>query len=246
MSRFFIRLSYDGTHYHGWQLQQNAHSVQAELNEKLSTLLGKSINVVGCGRTDTGVHAREFFAHFDIDGLVYSVKDLAYKLNRFLPEDIAVDSIFPVDDEMHARFSAVSRTYKYFISREKTPFKRHLSYFLNAPLDVEAMQYATKVILVNEDFTSFSKLHTQTATNICKVTEAKWKIVDDELVFTISADRFLRNMVRAIVGTLLEIGKGKLQAGEMQRIIDAKDRSQAGFSVPPQGLFLEKVKYPFI
>ena len=244
MSRYFTRLAYDGTNYHGWQLQQNAHTVQAELNDKLSTLLSESVNVVGCGRTDTGVHAREFFAHFEVDSLPFTENDLVYKLNRFLPEDIAIDCIFPVNDEMHARFSAISRTYKYFIARKKSPFDRHFNYFLNVPLDLDAMQQAADIMLGFEDFSSFSKLHTQTVTNLCKITEARWELVQDQLIFTITADRFLRNMVRAIVGTLLEIGMGKLKVGEMQRIIEAKDRSQAGFSVPAKGLFLERVVYP--
>ncbi|MCF6170941.1 MAG: tRNA pseudouridine(38-40) synthase TruA [Bacteroidales bacterium] len=244
MSRYFIRLAYDGTNYHGWQVQKNAHSVQAELNDKLSTLLNENINVMGCGRTDTGVHAREFFAHFDVNSLHLETKDLAYKMNRFLPEDIAIDRIFKVEEEMHARFSATSRTYKYFICRKESPFDRHFSYFLHVPLDLGAMQHAAEILLCYEDFTSFSRLHTQTATNLCRITEIHWETVQDKLVFTITADRFLRNMVRAIVGTLLEIGMGKLRVGEMQRIIEAKDRSQAGFSVPAKGLFLERVVYP--
>jgi tRNA pseudouridine38-40 synthase len=244
MGRYFIRLSYDGTHYHGWQMQQNAHSVQAELNDKLSKLLGEKLNVVGCGRTDAGVHASEFYAHFEAEKLPLSPKDLARKLNGFLPEDIAIDRIFAVDGEMHARFSALSRTYKYFITRKKSPFQRYFSYVLTTPLDVEAMQEATAILPEYDDFTSFSKLHTQTATNICKITEARWELHEDDLVFTITADRFLRNMVRAIVGTLLEIGKGKLKPADMRNIIEAKDRSRAGFSVPAQGLFLEKVVYP--
>ncbi len=244
MSRFFIRLSYDGTNYHGWQLQQNAHTIQAELNDKLSVLLGESINVVGCGRTDAGVHAREFFAHFDSKQMQFSETDLAYKLNSFLPEDFAVDHIFPVTDEMHSRFSAISRTYKYFVNRKKSPFNRQFSYHFNGTLDLESMQNAAAILFQFEDFTSFSKLHTQTATNNCKITEARWEVNGDELIFTITADRFLRNMVRAIVGTLLEIGKGKLKPEEMQRIIEAKDRSRAGFSVPAHGLFLERVIYP--
>ena len=244
MSRYFIRLSYNGTNYHGWQLQNNAHSVQAELNDKLTALLGESINVVGCGRTDAGVHAREFYAHFEVDKLGFSEKDLTYKLNRFLPEDIAIDKIFAVDKEMHARFSAVSRTYKYYIARRKSPFNSLFNYFFDGQLDVEAMQLASTFLFQHEDFTSFSKLHTQTATNNCKIIVAKWELVDNELIFTITADRFLRNMVRAIVGTLLEIGKGKLKPQEMQKIIEAKDRSRAGFSVPAKGLFLERIVYP--
>ncbi len=244
MSRFFIRLAYDGSGYHGWQVQQNAHTVQAEIEDKLSTLLGSTTQLVGCGRTDTGVHAREFFAHFDVERMPFSEKELSRKLNSFLPGDIAIERIFQVDDEMHARFSAVSRTYKYFIARKKLPFFRHYSYFLNVELDVESMQQAAGLLPGLKDFTSFSKLHTQTATNLCTVTEARWEQMGDELVFTISADRFLRNMVRAVVGTLLEIGRSKMNPEDITYIIEAKDRSRAGYSVPAHGLFLEKVVYP--
>lgn len=245
MSRYFIRLSYAGTNYHGWQLQQNAHTVQAELTEKLSMLLGVETHVLGCGRTDTGVHAREFYAHFEANQMPFNEIDLAFKLNRFLPGDITIDQVFQVDADMHARFSATSRTYKYYIARNKTPFYHHLSYFYDATLDMAAMQKAADKLLCYKDFTSFSKSHTQTATNNCKVKEAKWEMNGDMLVFTITADRFLRNMVRAIVGTLMEIGKGKLIVEDMQQIIEAKDRSRAGFSVPAQGLFLERIIYPF-
>jgi len=245
MNRYFIRLSYAGTNYHGWQLQQNAHTVQAEVTEKLSLLLGIETPVLGCGRTDTGVHAREFYAHFEAAKISFTEVDLAFKLNRFLPADISIDQIFQVDSDMHARFSALSRTYKYYIARKKTPFYHHLSYFYDAPLDLAGMQKAADLLLAYEDFTSFSKLHTQTATNNCQVKEAKLELKEDMLVFTITADRFLRNMVRAIVGTLMEIGKGKLKVEDMQIIIEAKDRSRAGFSVPAQGLFLERIIYPF-
>lgn len=245
MNRYFIRLSYAGTNYHGWQLQQNAHTIQAEITEKLSMLLGVETQVLGCGRTDTGVHAREFYAHFDTKKIPFAEIDLAYKLNRFLPGDICIDQVFQVDADMHARFSATSRTYKYYIARKKTPFYHHLSYFYDSSLDVESMQKAADMLLGYEDFTSFSKLHTQTATNNCKVTEAKWEMEGEMLIFTITADRFLRNMVRAVVGTLLEIGKEKLKVEDMQSIIEAKNRSRAGFSVPAQGLFLERILYPF-
>lgn len=243
MQRYFIRLAYHGGQYHGWQVQDNAHTVQAEMEEKLSVMLGKKTGITGCGRTDTGVHAREFYAHFDVETPLEDEKELAFRLNAFLPGDIVVFDIFPVSPDLHARFSAVSRTYRYYISRRKDPFYRDLQYEYTAPLDIESMKEASRFLLGEQDFTSFSKLHTQTATNICTVTETSWIEDDHRLIFTITADRFLRNMVRAIVGTLVEVGKGKLQPGDVKKIIEARDRSQAGFSVPAKGLFLEKVKY---
>ncbi len=246
MIRYFLKLAYRGTAYHGWQVQENAHTVQAEINEKLSTLLGKQINVVGCGRTDTGVHAREFYAHFDVEKPIqWTADDFVFKLNRFLPRDIAVYLLKEVPNDLHARFSATSRTYRYFIAREKDPFRRDLSLEYTGPLQLEAMQEAASYLKNYTDFTSFSKLHTQTATNNCKIQEAFWTTEGSYLVFTITADRFLRNMVRAIVGTLLEIGKGKMKAAEIKTVIEARDRGRAGFSVPAQGLFLEQVNYPY-
>lgn len=243
MKRYFIKLAYNGTNYHGWQIQNNAHTVQAEINEKLSLLLGEKINIVGCGRTDTGVHTREFFAHFEVEQLKGKPKELSYKLDRFLPSNIVVYDIFKVKPDMHARFSALSRTYRYYISREKDPFCNNQCYCFNGLLDYESMKQASKYLFEFEDFTSFSKLHTQTATNLCRISEANWQEQNKKLIFTITADRFLRNMVRAIVGTLLEVGKGKLYPEEVKQIIESKDRSHAGFSVPAQGLFLEEVKY---
>jgi len=245
VERYFIKLAYNGTNYHGWQIQKNAHSVQAEINEKLSLILGNQINIVGCGRTDTGVHAREFYAHFDIENLKLNPEDLRYKLNQFLPEDIYIKSLFNVESEMHSRFSAVERTYKYYITRVKDPFAQNQVFFYNGPLNTEAMQASCNYLFDYTDFTSFSKLHTQTTTNLCTIINANWQLDSDRFVFTITADRFLRNMVRAIVGTMMEIGKGKMPAVEMKKIIEAKDRSKAGFSVPAKGLFLEKVTYNF-
>jgi len=244
MNRYFIKLAYNGSRYHGWQIQENAHTVQAELNQKLTLLLGQEINVVGCGRTDTGVHAREFYAHFEIEGTLDQLSDTTYKLNRFLPEDVVVFNITLVPGDLHSRFSAISRTYRYYISQQKNPFTLGLSYPYYRALDIDAMKTASGFLLNFSDFTSFSKLHTQTQTNLCKITEARWDVFGDQLVFTITADRFLRNMVRAIVGTLVEIGKGKLTAQDMVTIIEAKDRKKAGFSVPAEGLFLEKIDYP--
>ena len=246
MRRYFIKLAYNGTNYHGWQIQDNARTVQQELNERISLMLNQKINLVGCGRTDTGVHAREFYAHFDLPDEYGEVDELlAFRLNAFLPEDIVIYYVFQVPHDFHARFDAKSRTYKYYISRQKNPFRTGQVYTYHAPLDVKKMKEATMFLFDYEDFTSFSKLHTQTKTNNCNIMEAGWEENGEMLVFTIKADRFLRNMVRAIVGTLLEIGKGKLDVEDMKRIIEARDRSQAGLSVPPQGLFLEKIEYDF-
>ena len=245
MKRYFIKLAYNGKNYHGWQIQENAHTVQAEINEKLSILLGESINVLGCGRTDTGVHAREYYAHFEIGSLHFEPVELVSKLNNFLPQDIAVHQIFQVKPDMHARFSAISRTYSYYISKQKNPFSQDFSYFYHIPLNVSAMREASAYLLEFTDFTSFSKLHSQTNNNNCKISFTGWEENKETLVFTITADRFLRNMVRAIVGTLLEIGKGKMEPSEIQNIIETKNRSAAGFSVPAEGLFLEKVIYQF-
>ena len=246
MRRYFVKLAYNGTNYHGWQIQDNARTVQQELNEKISLMLNQKVNLVGCGRTDTGVHAREFYAHFDLPDEYGEVDEmLAFRLNAFLPGDIVIYQVFQVPSGFHARFDAKSRTYKYYISRQKDPFMTGLSYTYHAPLDIKKMNEASGILFGYEDFTSFSKLHTQTKTNICRIMEAGWEEKDGMLVFTIKADRFLRNMVRAIVGTNLEIGKGKLAVEDMKRIIEAKDRSQAGFSVPAQGLFLEKIEYNF-
>lgn len=245
MNRYFIYIAFHGNRYHGWQLQENAHTVQAEIEGKLSLILGMKVNLTGCGRTDTGVHARWFYAHFEVPEPFPDESGLVYKLNSFLPNDIVVYDIFQVDKDMHARFSAVKRTYRYYISRQKDPFHIDQRYFYFGVLNVEAMQQACRFLVGEQDFTSFSKLHTQTATNVCTVTTASWKQEGHQLIFTIAADRFLRNMVRAIVGTLLEIGKGKIKPEDVKKIIEAKDRSQAGFSVPAKGLFLEKVEYMF-
>ena len=246
MKRYFIKLAYDGTGYHGWQVQKNAHTVQAELEQKIGLMLKQPVAITGCGRTDTGVHASEYYAHFEVDNLRFTEKDFVFKLNRFLPNDIAVYDVFKVDADMHARFSALSRTYKYYINQIKDPFNRQFSYFYNGPLDIERMNIAAALLMQFNDFTSFSKLHTQTATNLCSISEATWKYFEQgKLVFTITADRFLRNMVRAIVGTLLEIGKGKMPPETIADIIEAKNRAEAGFSVSAKGLFLTEVKYPF-
>lgn len=246
MVRYFLKLAYRGTAYHGWQVQGNAYTVQEELNEKISLLIGEQVNLVGCGRTDTGVHAREFYAHFGVEKpLPFREKDFILKLNGFLSKDIVAFRLIPVPEDYHARFSAVSRTYKYYISQEKDPFARDFCLEYTAPLNIDAIQQATAFLLQFKDFTSFSKLHTQTRTNDCHITQAVWEIVNNQLIFTITADRFLRNMIRAVVGTLLEVGKERLKPDDMENIIRARNRAKAGYSVPARGLFLEKVEYPF-
>ena len=245
--RYFIEMSYNGTPFFGWQVQPEQHSVQGVMERALTLLLREPIAVTGCGRTDTGVHARQFFAHFDFVQLFddEQLAELTDKLNSFLPKEIAICRIFPVADDLHARFSAKSRTYKYYVAVQKEAFRFHYSYRVFQKLDVDKMNAAAKLLLDTEDFTSFSKLHTQTATNICHVSEAHWQMENGLLVFTITADRFLRNMVRAIVGTLLDVGRGKMELAQFQDIITQKNRCAAGTSVPANALFLQKVEYDF-
>ena len=240
--RFFIELSYKGTNYHGWQEQPNAKTVQAEINRALSTILNTNIEVIGAGRTDTGVHANQMFAHFDCD-IDFDIQNLMFKLNSFLPRDIAIKDIFKVKEDANCRFDALSRTYQYHIIQKKDPFNK-TAYFLQNDLDIKAMNEACKYIIGKQDFTSFSKVNTQTFTNNCDVMFAKWELVNNKIIFTIKADRFLRNMVRAIVGTLLDVGFGKIIAADLAKIIAAKDRSKSGVSVPAHALFITAVKYP--
>jgi len=239
--RFFIELSYKGTNYHGWQMQPNANSVQAEINNALSTLLNTKIEVIGAGRTDTGVHAKQMFAHFDcqqhLDGL-----NLVSRLNGFLPKDITIHNINAVADDANCRFDALSRTYHYHIIQQKNPFNT-TAYLLYKNLDVDTMNLACKYLLGKQDFTSFSKVNTQTFTNNCNVMLANWEQKEGELIFTIKADRFLRNMVRAIVGTLLAVGEGKIKPEQVKEIIAKKDRGEAGTSVPAHALFLSNIEY---
>ena len=241
--RYFITLSYDGTNYHGWQVQPGADSVQARLNDALSKLLGGGIECVGAGRTDAGVHASMMVAHFDTDRDV-DCEQLAFRLNRIVPRDIAIEKVEPVAEGMHARFSAVSRTYHYFVYTRKNPYRRHYATQLHFQPDYAAMNEAAKVLLKTDDFTSFSKVNNDQKTNICNVTHAKWVQVDDDLWrFEITANRFLRNMVRAVVGTLLEVGRGRMDKDEFCRVIDRKDRCSAGESVPGNALFLVDIGY---
>lgn len=249
MSRYFIHLSYQGANYCGWQIQPEAPSVQAEIERCLGLKLGHPVGVTGCGRTDTGVHARNYYAHFDVEEPLEHPEELVFRLNAFLPADIAVHRIWEVPAEAHARFDALSRTYHYYLTQQKNPFHQHDAYYLYGDLDVALMQEAANLLFNYSDFTSFSKLHTQVKTNNCHIMEAQWfrqpaAGEDSLLVFRIKADRFLRNMVRAIVGTLLEVGKGKLSLDGFRMVIERKDRCLAGDSVPAYGLFLEEVAYP--
>lgn len=242
MPRYFITFSYDGTSYHGWQIQPHSISVQEELHKALSALLRHPIEVVGAGRTDTGVHARKMVAHFDFSEI--DCEQVVYKLNKILPKDIAVQRIEQVDGDMHARFSAKSRTYHYFVHLDKNPFNRAYSWQVYGQLDFGLMNKAANVLMEYEDFTSFSKSNTDTKTNNCTITYARWDRVEDgKWRFTITANRFLRNMVRAIVGTLVDVGRGKISIEQMRHIIEAKDRCQAGDSVPGNALFLVDVMY---
>lgn len=237
-------LAYDGTRYHGWQIQPNGDSVQQQLMNALQTLLRREVvEVTGAGRTDAGVHAKLMVAHFDHDEPIGCTL-LVEKLNRILPPDISVFKVKPVDAEMHARFSAKSRRYEYYVTTAKSPFMRQYRYKLHKVPDFKLMNQAANMFREVDDFTSFSKLHTDVKTNICHVSLAEWSQVDDVTwVFNIQADRFLRNMVRAIVGTLLEVGYGKLTLYDFQQVILQKDRCSAGMSVPAQGLFLADIQY---
>lgn len=241
--RYFIEFSYNGKAYHGWQNQPNAISVQQVLEGALSKLLRAKITVMGAGRTDAGVHASQMFAHFEVDE-EFEIDSILFKLNCFLPKDIAIHEIFQVHDKAHARFNALSRTYNYRIATKKNVFATDFAYHIFFPLNMDLMNEACKVLFEYNDFQCFSKSNTDVKTYHCHIKEAYWESVGDELIFTITADRFLRNMVRAIVGTMVEIGQGKLQVEKLHDIIKSKDRSEAGFSVPANGLYLTKIVYP--
>lgn len=241
--RYFMELAYNGAPFFGWQVQPGKETVQGCIENALSLLMREQVAVTGCGRTDTGVNARQFFAHFETEQQI-DLPKLTDKLNSFLPKEIAIRRIFPVEDGMHARFSATSRTYKYYVAVTKNSFNFHYSYRIFQKLDIVRMNMAAAILLETSDFTSFSKLHTQVNNNLCRVTEAYWAMEDGVLVFTVTADRFLRNMVRALVGTLLQVGKGKITVEEFRDIIARKDRCAAGDSVPAHALFLERVCYP--
>lgn len=244
MTRYFIELAYNGSNYHGWQIQPGAPTIQEELNKALSTLLRQNICVVGAGRTDTGVHASFYIAHFDSEIPISHLELLTYKLNRLTSKDIAISHIYPVNAQMHARFSAISRTYKYYINKEKDPFTCAFAWKIHPLPDIRLMNEACQILFDYTDFTSFSKLHTDVKTNNCHIMQAYWEDTGKQLVFTIKANRFLRNMVRAIVGTMLEIGQEKITVKELRNIIESKNRCNAGTSVPGHALFLCNIEYP--
>lgn len=259
VQRYFITFSYDGTNYHGWQIQPNGVTVQQRLEEALSVVLRTPIVVTGAGRTDAGVHARMMVAHFDIeDSVLLSVSDdlkrqdksegfchqLAYRLNRILPQDIAVDRIEPVGNDMHARFSAVTRTYHYYLHTTKNPFLRHYSWETHYQLDFDAMNEAAQWLLTQEDFASFCKVGADVKTTLCHLTFAGWhRLSPTEWRFEISANRFLRNMVRAVVGTLVEVGRHRLSFEDFQQVVLSHSRTNAGESMPAHALFLVDIKY---
>lgn len=241
--RYFVTLSYDGTRFHGWQVQPNGISVQGELQRALSLLLRTDIQVTGAGRTDAGVHAAKMVAHFDLDADIDGMQ-LTYKLNKLLPQDIAVKCVEAVDGNLHARFSATSRTYYYYIHTEKTPFRRHYSCELHYPLDFGLMNQAAAMLLSYEDFGAFCKSHADVKTTLCHVTHADWKqLSPSEWRFEITANRFLRNMVRAVVGTLIEVGRGRMTLDDFRKVIEGKRRTEAGESMPAHALFLVDITY---
>ena len=242
--RYFIELQYDGAAYCGWQRQPDAVTVQGVIEEKLSMLLRVPTEIVGAGRTDTGVNASFYIAHFD-SNVVVDCQQLAYKMNKVLPADIAIMRIYEVEADKHARFDAKQREYTYFLTMQKMPFRRYSAWYFAVELDVEKMNAAARKLLEHEDFTSFAKLNSNNKTNICHITHAEWVAQSDgTLRFTIRADRFLRNMVRAIVGTLLLVGRGKLDIDGFRKVIENKARGEAGDSAMGEALFLVDVKYP--
>ena len=245
MHRYFLYFSYKGTHYHGWQIQPNGNSIQEELTKSMGTLLRQKINLTGAGRTDTGVHANYMTAHFDTEHSITDVKNFIRNLNNLLPYDIVIQGLEEVASTAHARFDAKSRTYKYYITTQKNPFSKEFALLITCSLDFEAMNQAATTLFDYIDFTSFSKLHTDTKTNNCQIKQAYWKKEGDHWAFTIQADRFLRNMVRAIVGTLIEVGRKKISVDDFRLIIEKKDRCAAGTSAPAQGLFLVDIEYDF-
>ena len=244
MARYFLELAYNGTEFHGWQMQDNAPSIQQEITEKLSVILQTEISVMGCGRTDAGVHASQFYAHFDAETLPLDTATIVHKLNTMLPASIAIYGLQQVKDDAHSRFHATKRSYQYYISTRKAPFYSDCSYKFNIPLDLQAMNKACELLLGKNDFGCFCKANADNHTDICTVYQANWEQEKHMITFNITANRFLRNMVRAIVGTLLDIGQGKTSLEEFELILASKNRSEAGRSVPASGLFLSRVEYP--
>ncbi|MCM4151163.1 tRNA pseudouridine(38-40) synthase TruA [Arenibacter sp. N53] len=241
--RYFVQFSYKGKVYHGWQKQPNAITVQEVLENAMSLILQEPVALTGAGRTDTGVHAKVMYAHFDSDKLIIG-KDLVYRLNAFLPDDIAIMEILGVPADAHARFDALERIYEYWIVQDKNPFLADAAYYVKYPLNIEQMNKAAAILVEHKDFKCFSKSNTDVKTYFCDVRKALWVKEGDKLVFTISADRFLRNMVRAIVGTLVDVGLGKSSLEDIESILASKDRGNAGVSVPAKGLYLTSIKYP--
>lgn len=244
--RYFIKLAYNGAPFFGWQRQPNQITVQEVLEQAFTMFLKQRIDITGCGRTDTGVHAREYFAHFDYDEMLLPdiITRLVFRLNSYLPKEIVIYQIYPMPDNAHARFDALSRTYRYYVDISKNPFTFNFAFRVYEKLDVERMNIAADFLHSVTDFTSFSKLNTQVKNNVCEIFSAIWQEKGDQLVFEVTANRFLRNMVRAIVGTLLMVGKGKISMEEFREIVYMKDRGKAGTSVPAHALFLEKIRYP--
>lgn len=242
--RYFLQCSFKGTTFNGWQVQLNAPSVQEALEKGFSTLLRTKIELTGAGRTDTGVHAKRYFAHFELENPFIDKKDFLYRLNRVIPYEIAVQQIFEVKESAHARFDALSRSYEYQIITEKDPFEKDYCWYISVPLDLEIMNDACSILKENTDFSSFCKLHSDNKTNICHIAHAYWLQQGNLIIFHIKADRFLRNMVRAIVGTMVEIGLGKITLEDFKLIIDSKNRNKAGCSAPAQGLFFTDAEYP--
>ena len=243
--RYFIEFAYKGTHYHGWQIQPNAPSVQKVLSAGLSTILQHNINLVGAGRTDSGVHAKQMFAHFDTNLQLDSIT-LIHKLNSFLPVDIAIIGVYKVAANAHARFDAKKRTYKYYINSKKNAFESQNSWYFKHVLNLDLMNKACEILKQHTNFECFSKVHTDVNTFNCKIEHALWEQENNNYLFTIAADRFLRNMVRAIVGTMINVGLEKVSLPDFEVIIASKNRQKAGFSVPAHGLYLTNVDYDFL
>lgn len=243
--RYFIKLAYNGTLYHGWQYQPNASSVQETLNKAFSVLLNSDINLMGAGRTDTGVHAKVMYAHFDFE-TSFDIAKLIHKLNSYLPKDIVVYDIISVHQEAHVRFDATKRTYEYHINTFKDAFLQEQSWYFHQKLDLNLMNEAAKLLFNHTDFQCFSKVNTDVNTFDCTIYKADWKVENNKLIFTISANRFLRNMVRSIVGTLVNIGLHKITLDDFNTIIESKNRDKAGFSVPAHGLYLTEIDYDYI
>jgi tRNA pseudouridine38-40 synthase len=244
--RYFIRLAYNGKNYHGWQIQENALTVQDVITRAVQLIWNKDFAMIGCGRTDTGVNATQFYAHFDLEEekSLKELDELTRRLNRYLPDDIVIYSIFPVHSDLHSRYDAISRTYEYHIHTLKDPFLNESSWFVHLRLDIELMNRGGDIIKEYLDFTSFSKANVKRKTNLCKISKAHWELSGHRLIFTITADRFLHDMVRAIVGTLIDLGRHKISIEDLRLIIESKNRCSAGESVPAKGLYLTNVEYP--